>query len=430
MKIAIWHNLPSGGGKRALYQHVRGLLQRGHELRAWCPPTADRSYLPLAPLICEQVVPLDYEFAKPFKWGISGLRGRYKSISRLFRAIDRHSRRCADEMAQWGCDVVFANPCSYLSAGPIGRHVTGRPAVLYLQEPNRRLHEAIPSLIWAARPCAAGTLWSRGPRAWMKGAIERAKDLHDVGEARVLAREEGISAAAYDMILVNSYYSRESIIRAYGLDARVCYLGVDAELFRPLDLPRERHVIGLGAVVPYKGLESAVRAIGCLPEPRPPLLWVGNMQDDDYRGQMERLAQSLGVDLRIHRGVSDSVLVEMLNRAALLLYTSRLEPFGFAPLEASACGTAVVAVQEGGVRESMREGCLFSERDPQMLASAVRRLLDDPGLAAQLGKAGISHVRESWTLEKATERIEARLLEAVGAAQTGASTPLVSGCRE
>jgi hypothetical protein len=30
MKIAVWYNLPSGGAKRALYYHVRGLVERGH----------------------------------------------------------------------------------------------------------------------------------------------------------------------------------------------------------------------------------------------------------------------------------------------------------------------------------------------------------------------------------------------------------------
>ena len=30
MKIAIWHNLPSGGGKRALYNHIKALKENGH----------------------------------------------------------------------------------------------------------------------------------------------------------------------------------------------------------------------------------------------------------------------------------------------------------------------------------------------------------------------------------------------------------------
>jgi len=50
-----------------------------------------------------------------------------------------------------------------------------------------------------------------------------------------------------------------------------------------------------------------------------------------------------------------------------MVYSARLEPFGLAPLEANACATPVVAVAEGGVRESIRNGVngvLISERRP------------------------------------------------------------------
>src|SRR5437763_1335185 len=66
MKIAVWHNLPSGGGKRALYDHVRGLIERGHTVEAWCPPTADLDFLPLAPMAREHVV--DLEWKTPLRW--------------------------------------------------------------------------------------------------------------------------------------------------------------------------------------------------------------------------------------------------------------------------------------------------------------------------------------------------------------------------
>ena len=59
MRIAVWHNLPSGGGKRALYYHVRGLVEKGHSVEAWCPSTSDRNYLPLSELITEHVVPIE-----------------------------------------------------------------------------------------------------------------------------------------------------------------------------------------------------------------------------------------------------------------------------------------------------------------------------------------------------------------------------------
>ena len=90
MKIAVWHNLPSGGGKRALYDHVSGLVARGHEVEVWAPPTAHREYLPLGRIVREHIVPLDHQW----KWSCSGalptspLQGASdKSNGRALRAM-------------------------------------------------------------------------------------------------------------------------------------------------------------------------------------------------------------------------------------------------------------------------------------------------------------------------------------------------------
>ena len=45
MKIAVWHNLPSGGSSRALHEQLRGLHQRGHQIELWTNPMADLAYL-------------------------------------------------------------------------------------------------------------------------------------------------------------------------------------------------------------------------------------------------------------------------------------------------------------------------------------------------------------------------------------------------
>ena len=55
-----------------------GLLTRGHTLEAWCPPTADREYLPLSPLIPEHVVDLEWPTGRfSDKFGITSLTPRY-----------------------------------------------------------------------------------------------------------------------------------------------------------------------------------------------------------------------------------------------------------------------------------------------------------------------------------------------------------------
>lgn len=72
MKIAVWHNLPSVGGNRALCGHVKGLVERGHTVESWCPPSVDQTYLPLSEWSREhQVVAL---IAKTLKVEADALR--------------------------------------------------------------------------------------------------------------------------------------------------------------------------------------------------------------------------------------------------------------------------------------------------------------------------------------------------------------------
>ena len=67
MRIAVWHNLPSGGAKRALHDQVRGLVGRGHVVESWCPPTADQEFLSIGQLVPEHVVPLEMIDANSWK---------------------------------------------------------------------------------------------------------------------------------------------------------------------------------------------------------------------------------------------------------------------------------------------------------------------------------------------------------------------------
>jgi glycosyltransferase involved in cell wall biosynthesis len=318
-------------------------------------------------------------------------------------AMDRHAERCASEINAGGFDVFFAHPCRFLRVTAIGRFVK-IPTVLMLHEPFRALYEAAPRLPWLALPPGSGP-------AWTPKAIKRSvKDLVRIQALRLQAREECDNAAAFDRILVNSYFSRESVLRAYGLDSSVCYPGVATDRFRPLGLPRERIVVGLGAIGRIKGLDTAIRAVATIPEAkRPELLWVGNFSDPPYRGEVETLAKSLSVKLDMRVGVTDEELVDLLNRAAVMIYSSRLEPFGIAPLEANACGTPVVAIAEGGVRETIIEGVngmLVPDRRPEPIGQALSRVLDDPAWARALGERARAHVVANWSWERSVAGVE------------------------
>src|SRR5580658_6941255 len=100
MRIAVWHNLPSGGGKRALYDHVSGLLDRGHEVESWCPPTADQEFLPLGDLIVEHVAPMTTSDDVVLKRALNYRSKRASGLLARLKAMDEHSRRCASEINQ------------------------------------------------------------------------------------------------------------------------------------------------------------------------------------------------------------------------------------------------------------------------------------------------------------------------------------------
>ena len=112
-----------------------------------------------------------------------------------------------------------------------------------------------------------------------------------------------------DVILVNSHFSRESILRAYGRTADVCYLGVDTALFCNQRRPRENFVAGLGSFTPAKGIDRAIRSVAKLAEPRPKLVWIGNGGVPGYDREMKHLADSCGVTFEARTLVSDEELV-------------------------------------------------------------------------------------------------------------------------
>lgn len=408
LKIAVWHNLPSGGGKRALYEHVKGLAHRAHHIEVWCPSTADTTYLPLSEFAREHVLSFDWQ-APAHAGRIENIMHPYRSIETKLVAMEHHCQACATEISAGNFDVLFVNACMFFRTPPLGRMLKELPSVIYLGEPYRWFYEALPSLPWLALPDVGGSPYSA------KNLKKFLRDLIRVQGFRLQAREERSSAAGFSKILVNSLFSRESVIRAYGLDASVCYLGVDGDLFHPTGVVRENFVIGLGSLTREKGVEVAIRTLATLPlEKRPELKWVGNISSTNYHQEMVNLAAELGVRFEPKINLSDTELIDLLNRAVMLLYTSQLEPFGFAPLEANACGTPVVAIAEGGVRETVRHmenGLIVHERDPQALGREVLALLDDAELADRLGKNGRAMMLGQWTWDAAVDRLEDQLVK-------------------
>jgi glycosyltransferase involved in cell wall biosynthesis len=407
LRIALVHNLPSGGGKRALFEWSRRLAAR-HDLHAFTLSTADHDFCDVRPFVTSHA---SYEFAtsRLFETPLGRLNAwqRWRDLVRL----DALGRRIAAAIDGGGFDVVFAHTCQFTFL-PACLSFVRTPVAYYLHEAFGR---AMPAR--AAAPAASA-------RETIGRWLDRIDPLPALYRSRLdSVQRRGLASGV--RLLANSAFTSARMGAAYGFGhPPICPYGVDGDAFRPLaEEARGGHVLSVGELSPRKGFLFLVDALGKLPAGRRPALRLAcNAVRDDERARVEQRARESGVCLEVMVGLTTGDLVREYNRAALCVYAPHQEPFGLVPLEAMACGTAVVGVAEGGVRESVVHGRtgLLAPRDAEAFAQAVGRLLDDPALAAEYGRQGRAHVLDCWTWERSTAAIEAQLRGVVEGGPVGA----------
>lgn len=394
MRVAVWHNLPSGGGRRLLGDHLRHLITAGHELRVWTTPMAFDDLPSLPSGLDVRVVDLRLRWDRRRTW--SALPPSFVVLDRL-RAMGRHLDEVAAEMRSWAPDVVLAGACRLLRTVDLGAR-TDSPSVLYLGEPYRWLYEA-----------SDVSPWTVGGRTGLR-RLTYATDR--MAWSRQMAAEIR-AAAGYDTLLVNSSFSRESVLRAYQLESTVCYPGVDVEGFTPRSPLAPPYIVSVGALAPEKRPEFVIDAMARMEHRDVPLVWVANAADPAYLAQVRRRAVGTGVRLDLRLRISDEDVAAAVGGATALAYAPRLEPFGLAPLEAAAAGVPSVVVPEAGVRETVKDGVTgIYASTPAEMAAALDRVIDDPGLRCRLGRAARVEVLACWDLPAAGRRLEGHLLMA------------------
>jgi glycosyltransferase involved in cell wall biosynthesis len=394
MRVAVFHNLPSGGAKRALHSHIKYLSSTDNTVDVFVPSTADESYLPLKSLANELTV---FPVKLTARGVLSAVSSRYLPISKLLGDVERVEREIAKTLNENKYDIVLCEQDRFVSAPFVLKHLES-PAVYYCQQPPRLLDDS-----------AVRRISEAGDEEADLSAVARSIEWYR--RIRLLNVDKR-NAAASTYTLANSYFSRESILRVYGINAFVSYLGVDTELFKPLSVPKERYVLSVGALLHNKGYEFIIRSLAKIERSvRPKLVIVCNKTHSNTQKRLARLSAELGVQLEIREQIKDEDLVLLYNKAMLVVYAPYLEPFGLVPLEAMACGTPVVAVKEGGVRESIQHAYngLLTQRDEATFAEAVCKLLLDEDERAALSKNAVKSIHQKWTSVLAGQRLERHL---------------------
>lgn len=397
MKIAVFHNLPSGGAKRALHGYVDYLNSQGHTVDVFVPSTANEEFLPLEDVSNSiKVFPVDKTLHGSIYSTFKYVSPLIKTIS--LRDLELTQKRIAEAINSEDYDVVLSEQDQYTMTPFLLKYIK-HPTVYYCPQPPR--NEAILKSVSRENE-------NINP---LKRIIFNVADGKDLKIDR-----ENISYAKN--ILTNSYFTRESILRVYGLNSYVSYLGIDTNLFRPLEVPEEDFVLSVGSCRPSKGYDFIIRSLALIkPEIRPKLVIVSNFSLPEWKDYLERLASKLKVKLEILDLIDDEKLVLLYNQAKLVLYAPYMEPFGLVPLEAMGCGTPVVGVKEGGVRETVihKKTGLHSDRDENIFAKATTNLLSRELERYKMSKNSIRAIKDYWTLENAGERLSWHLNRVIGA---------------
>ncbi len=167
-------------------------------------------------------------------------------------------------------------------------------------------------------------------------------------------------------------------------------------------------VIGeIARLCDVKGQRELIEALAQIPDARLVLAGRDLEQGGAFQRSLEGDAERLGVRDRVEFGFRDDVAA-LLDRLDVVALPSWTEGLPLIVLEAMAHGRPVVATPVGGTPELLVDGetgLLVPPRDPHALAAALRRVLDDPQLAARLGRAGRERVEREFTLEAMNARM-------------------------
>ncbi len=373
MKIAVFHNLPSGGAKRMIYEQIRRLAGQ-HEFHVFTTNHADHEFCDIRPFVKSHHV-FEYKLGKLFQSPF----GRLNQLVRLLNLqnLIKINKNIAKIIDAGDFDFVWVNPCQVQNCPAVLQTIQETPKLFYCQEPLRILYENMP-----ARP--------------YDKKVNKIRNFLDIIDPvrklffQQLKMNDQRNFTRADFIIVNSNYMNEIVSKIYNVQTSTNYGGVDINFFDTDQYQKEDFFFSVGSLTPLKGFDFLIRAIGLLPEEsRLPLVIASNFENPPEKTYISDLAKSLNVELRLLLGISDDLLKELYNKAKITLYAPIREPFGLVAIESMASGTPVIGVAEGGLKETIVHGTTgyLTNRDEKEFASAILDLLSD---SQKLEEFGIS----------------------------------------
>lgn len=353
----MFHELPKGGGERAVFEISKGLKKKGVIVDLYT--THDGTNIP------KEIFKKNYIYKFPVKnWqGGNWKRRLYKDTFEILRLYLLH-KKIAKDINERKYDFAFINSSQFIE-NPFVLRFLKTKSVAYCHDPHDRLIydpiNKIPKDIGIGR-----NIYERTFRF-----LRKINDKRNINHANFL--------------LANSKYTKQIIKKTYGLESEVMYLGVNEKDFFPEKQEKKNDILFIGSTSKFDGFELYLEVLRRLPK---------GIRARSILAEQEWIS-------------GKEALRKVFLESKIVLSFGVREPFGLIPLEAMSCGIPVIAVVEAGYKESVvnnKTGYLV-KRDSREIANKIMSLLKNNSKREEMGFEARREILDKWTWEKSTDQI-------------------------
>ncbi len=199
---------------------------------------------------------------------------------------------------------------------------------------------------------------------------------------------------------------------------RIIQNSVDTDTYSPDAFATKQRDLLLyaGRLKKYKNIEIVIDAVKRLSDSGTSVR-LAVAGTGDHQKNLETYARDAGVFGRVEflGHVDEATKIDLYRKAAVFVNPSLKEGWGITNIEAGACGTAVVANNAPGLRDSVRDGetgLLYKENDCNDLVRCILAMLGNASLRTKFEEAGRAHaLLYSW--DESARKMESWVKEAV-----------------
>lgn len=361
MKIAFYHELNQGGARRATNEFA-GQLSLRHQVDLYTignrKTDENKFYTKI----------YFYKFINKSWLGNDWKLRLYKDTIELIKLF-LLSRKIAKDINQKKYDLVLVTASQYIETPFILNFIKGHK-VFYCQDPYYRI-------IYE-------------PSLFNSKNLNYFKVMYENLNRLVRKYLDRLDVKKIDFVICASKFIQEKFYLTYGKKGDVIYGGVDTAFFSPGN--------------------SKERAID--------ILFIGSKEFMDGYSFFEEILKAMKVKVNVktilseNEWLTDIQIRDYYRQTKLLIATSYNEPLGLSPLEAMACGAVVLAVNEGGYKETVlndKTGYLI-ERDIKKFSDKIEWLLKHQDLINKISENSRKEMLKQWSWENKGKSLEKTLM--------------------